>query len=213
MQPACAWNDLQSAVRCRKPLSPLILTAIVIFLVACQASEPLKVSTGPAPWPSPNRVDDRISAAGLNSGPTEATTVHYHAHLDVFVDGESEPVAASIGREDHSLFSPLHTHATSGMIHIEAPTDDRITLGMLFTEWGVRLSSSCVGGYCRPGTPIRAYVDGVVQQGPMPSIILKRGEEIALVIGSPPATIPSGWDCRPNIDPKLESPWQCNDFQ
>jgi len=202
----------EATARRRKRRSPLILTAIVVLMVACRGSEPLKVNTGPAPWPSPNRVDDRISAAGLDSAPTESTTVHYHSHLDIFVNGESEPVAASIGREGSSLFSPLHTHATTGMIHIEAPTDERITLGMLFTEWGVRLSSTCVGGYCRPGTPIKAYVDGAVDQEPMPSIVLKRGEEIALVIGSPPATVPSSWDCRPNIDPKLESPWQCKDF-
>jgi hypothetical protein len=202
---------LESIVRCWNRCRPLTVLAIVVLAVGCGGKQ-LTVNTGPAPWANPDRVDDRISAAGLDSTPTESLTVHYHAHLDIFVNGRSEPVAASIGREDNSLFSPLHTHATSGLIHIEAPTQQRITLGMLFTEWGVRLTPKCVGGYCRPKTPIRTYIDGTVQQGPMSSIVLKRGEEIALVIGSPPARIPSSWDCRANIDPKIEALWQCQDF-
>ncbi len=170
------------------------------------------MNTRPAPWPNPDQVDARIKAAGLESAPTESLVVHYHSHLDIFVNGRSEPVAASIGREDQSLFSPLHTHATSGMIHIEAPSAQRITLRELFTEWGVRLTNKCIGGYCRAQTPIKAYIDGKAYSGRIAKIVLKKGEEIALVIGSKPAQVPSTWNCRANIDPKVEALWQCKDF-
>ena len=194
-----------------------MVLALAVLAAACGggsggSSAPPPLNTGPAPWPNPDRVADRISAAGLDSAPTESLQVHYHSHLDVFVNGKSEPVASSIGREDGSLFSPLHTHATSGLVHIEAPTDQRITLGQLFTEWGVRLTNNCVGGYCEPKTSIRVYVDGAATTGSPGDIVLKKGEEIAVVIGSPPTTIPSSWDCLANIDPNIENPAQCADF-
>jgi hypothetical protein len=157
-------------------------------------------------------VPERVAAAGLPHSATEALTFHYHSHLDIFVNGQSEPVAASIGRVDQSFFSPLHTHATSGLIHIEAPRDQRFTMAMLFTEWGVRLTDNCVGGYCRPTTRIVAYVNGKADAEPMPTIAFTKGREIALVIGSPPATIPAAWDCRAKINPNIENPAQCADF-
>ena len=128
------------------------------------------------------------------------------------MNGKSEPVAASIGREDQSFFSPLHTHATSGLIHIEAASDRRFTLGMLFTEWGVRLTRDCAGGYRRPATQISVYTDGHRTSEPLPDMVLTKGEQIALVIGSPPSSIPSGWDCRAKINPTQENPAQCADF-
>jgi hypothetical protein len=197
-------------------LPPLVIAAVVALGTGCGGSgggtSHLTLNTGSAPWPNPDQVEERIKAAGLESAPTESLTVHYHSHLDIFVNGKAEPVAASIGREDQSLFSPLHTHASSGMIHIEAPSAQRITLGELFTEWGVRLTDKCVGGYCRPRTPIKAYVDGKSYAGPIAGIVLRKGEEIALVLGSKPAQIPATWNCRANIDPTLEAPWQCKDF-
>jgi hypothetical protein len=194
----------------------LVFIAVAVLVTACGGSKPTAVqitlNTRTAPWPDPDHVPDRVAAAGLSHSATEFTTVHYHAHLDIFVNGSPEPVAASIGREDQDFFSPLHTHATSGLIHIEAPSDQRVTLGMLFTEWGVRLTDNCVGGYCGPATLIGAYVDGKADGEPLPSIVLMKGQEIALVIGSPPSSIPSGWDCRASIDAATENPAQCADF-
>jgi hypothetical protein len=196
--------------------SSFIVLALALLAAACGGSDSggsdLTLDTGPAPWPNPGNVAERIDAAGLPSSSTESLTVHYHSHVDIFVDGKSEPVASSIGREDQSLFSPLHTHATSGLIHIEAPEEQDFTVAMLFTEWGVRLTNDCIGGYCSPGTKLEAFVDGTKYTDPISTIVLKKGEEIAILIGSPPATIPSSWDCLANIDPTIENPAQCADF-
>jgi hypothetical protein len=172
--------------------SSFIVLALTLLGAGCSGGSKRSLNTGPAPWPNPDNVADRIDAAGLPSSSTESLTVHYHSHVDIFVNGKSEPVASSIGREDGSLFSPLHTHATSALIHIEAPEDQDFTVGMLFTEWGVRLTNDCIGDYS--------------------TIVRKKGEEIAIVIGSPPPTIPSSWDCLANIDPTIENPAQCADF-
>jgi hypothetical protein len=189
-----------------------IVLALTLLAGACSGGSNLTLNNGPAPWPNPDNVAARIDAAGLPSSSTESLTVHYHSHVDIFVNGKSEPVASSIGREDQSLFSPLHTHATSGLIHIEAPEDQDFTVGMLFTEWGVRLTNDCIGDYCSPDTKLKAYVDGTSYTQPISTIVMNKGEEIAVVIGSPPPTIPSTWDCLANIDPAIENPAQCADF-
>src|SRR4051794_22201850 len=133
----------------RRGLVVVALIALgLLALTACgkssntshTASAPLTVNRGPAPWPDPDRVPDRVAAAHLPHSSVESLEVHYHSHLDIYVNGRSEPVAASIGRVDENFFSPLHTHATSGLIHIEAAKDVPINLGELFTEWGVRLT-------------------------------------------------------------------------
>jgi hypothetical protein len=192
------------------------LAVAAVLIAACGGSTPgsthLTLNKGAAPWPDPDHVPDRVASAGLAGASSESLTVHYHAHLDIFVDGKSEPVAASIGRDDDSFYSPLHTHATSGMIHIEAPRDQKFTLGMLFTEWGVRLTANCVGGYCRPATRIGTYINGHRTSAPLPDIVFNKGDEIALVIGSAPSSIPSHWDCRVKINRTIENPAQCADF-
>jgi hypothetical protein len=200
----------------RRNLS-LVLVVAAALISACGGSKSaaptqLTLNTGSAPWPNPDHASKRVAAAGLIGTPSESLAVHYHVHLDILVNGRAEPVAASIGRDDDSFFSPLHTHATSGMIHIEAPSDQTFTLGMLFTEWGVRLDGNCVGGYCEPAMPIVAYVDGHRSSDAVSAIVFRKGEEIALVIGEPPSVIPSRWDCRAKIDPHVENPAQCADF-
>jgi hypothetical protein len=179
---------------CRR--ASLTLVVAVLLVAGCGGSTSsathLTLNTGAAPWPDPDHVPDRVASAGLPGASSESLDIHPHAHLDILVNGHSEPVAASIGRQDDSFFSPLHTHASSGMIRIEAPRDQRFTLGMLFTEWGVRLTRDCVGGYCRPATRIRAYVDGHRTSQPLPDIVFTKGTEIALVIGSSPSSISLG---------------------
>ena len=81
--------------------------------------------------------------------------------------------------------SPLHTHSTSGLIHIEPDRRGVYTLGEFFDEWGVRLNANCIGGYCTGGGgELRAFVDGHRVAGDPRQIVLGNRQEIALVFGS-----------------------------
>jgi hypothetical protein len=156
---------------------------------------PLPVNTGPAPWPAPSDARARILAAGLPALGREVLNYHVHAHLDVFVDGKPEAVPALLGIDvQAAVISPLHTHDASGIIHIEAAAPATFTLGQLFMEWGVRLDDRCTGGYCAPGEPTKVYVDGAPHQGAAGSVALKDAQEVAMVIGTPPAQIPSRYN-------------------
>jgi hypothetical protein len=87
--------------------------------------------------------------------------------------------------------SPLHTHGTDGILHTESEVDQPNTLGQFFTEWGVELTDTCVGGYCSPGASIQVLVNGEPYDEDPAQIQLTDRLEIAIVIGSPPEEVPS----------------------
>jgi hypothetical protein len=173
---------------------------------------------GAAPWPAPADPMKLTREAGLTPETHEFVFLHVHAHLDVFVNGKPVLVPAGIGIDidnpavrrfkanDGSTgyggispdctapcISPLHTHFQDGVLHTEAKKNEFNTLGELFTEWGVRLDRTCVGGYCKPAAPVTIYVNGKPDAGDPRTIELEDKREIAIVIGSPPATIPSSF--------------------
>ena len=156
--------------------------------------------------------------AGLVPQGYETLEHHVHSHLDVFINGSHIVVPGGIGINikdprvhsatidgypaygginvpcDQPCISPLHTHDATGILHTESPTDVDNTLGELFTEWGVALDANCVATYCRPAQKIAIYVDGKPFTGDPRTIALTNLEEIAIVIGKPPAKIPSEAD-------------------
>jgi hypothetical protein len=81
--------------------------------------------------------------------------MHIHANLSIWRGTQEAVIPADIGRApsshyvDHGLdkyldptegvqgqLSPLHTHDTSGIIHIEAAVTRHFTLGEFFSVWG-----------------------------------------------------------------------------
>jgi hypothetical protein len=79
----------------------------------------------------------------------------------------------------------------SGILHTESATRKNNTLGQLFIEWNVRLDANCVNTYCKPAQSIAIYVDGTKFDGNPTTIALSDHKEIAIVIGTPPATVPT----------------------
>ena len=123
----------------------------------CTAAREL---TGPAPWPANgSRLAQRLATLGLPALGVEGTALHIHEHLDVFVDGERVVVPAGVGIDPASRFiSPLHTHDTSGVIHVESPTVRPFTLGEFFGVWGCLARKRRLGGYTAgegEGPPLR----------------------------------------------------------
>jgi hypothetical protein len=150
------------------------------------------VQTGPAPWNAAlDTLPDRLKPLGLNALTNEGEVVHIHQHLDVYVNGKKVTVPSQIGIYDGQFLTELHTHDASGIMHVESPTKRTFDLAQFFGVWGVRLTPSCVGGYCKELTPWRLYVDGKPYQGDPRALELKAHQEIAIVIGTPPKVIPS----------------------
>ncbi|MGZ4131480.1 MAG: hypothetical protein ACXVWF_00410, partial [Actinomycetota bacterium] len=93
----------------------------------------------------------------------------------------------------------LHTHDTSGVIHIEADDPNfQGTLGQFFDVWGVRLSSTCVGGVCDAGDQTwHVYVDGKPYVGDPTQLALSEHQAIVLAYGTTdqiPNPLPDNFD-------------------
>jgi hypothetical protein len=189
------------------------LSAVTLGVASCAASGPSPevpaTSAAPTTSTAPAAADfgldiagapGRIAQAGLSVLTAEGNVDHYHAHLDVLKDGKAVAVPANIGitaGPDNRAngISALHTHDTTGVVHIESPTAGQVfTLGQLFTEWGV------LGGSGAPGTGAGSldgwtlYVNGQKYGSGIRDLPLKAHDEIVLSYGTPPAKIPAAYE-------------------
>jgi hypothetical protein len=159
------------------------------------------ILTGRPPWPANTEaLRPRLQAIGLPALSFQGTALHIHQHLDLYVAGKKVTIPADIGIAQTAsgvLFSPIHTHDTSGIIHVESPTVRPFTLGEFFDVWGVRFTPDCIGGDCNnAGARLRVYVNGHLVTGDPAAIRLTSHEEIVVIYGTHaqlPSPIPSGY--------------------
>ena len=156
-----AHTQNRSTLR-RKSAGPLIGALLLGLLLGCGSDPANDATTGQGddsggsveldgtsmpPWPAPTDVPARVASAGLDLGPM-GTAEHYHPRLRIIIDGKDVPIPANIGVDPTTgAMSAVHTHETDGTIHIEADTaGETFTLGQLFTQWGVTLTPTQIGG-------------------------------------------------------------------
>jgi hypothetical protein len=145
------------------------------------------IQTGRPPWPPEEaRLRQRLAAIGLPALSSEGNVLHIHQHLDLYVDGRPVVVPALIGiNQEQGFLSPIHTHDTSGIVHVESHTRRSFTLGEFFDVWGVRFTRTCIGGLCNGGgKSLRVYADGYpVTRNPR-QLALVAHEEIVVTFGT-----------------------------
>ncbi|MDE2021819.1 MAG: hypothetical protein KGI71_02770 [Patescibacteria group bacterium] len=161
------------------------------------------IQTGMAPWtPEIAHLRARLAGIGLPALGSEGSALHIHQHLDLVIDGSPVAVPANIGiNEAEGFISPIHTHDTSGIIHVESNTIQDFTLGQFFDIWGVRFERDSIGGYSTSATStLRVYADGALVPGDPRALVLTAHQEIVVVYGTDreiPKTIPSSYSFPP----------------
>jgi len=150
------------------------------------------LQTGPPPWNNSSAVlSDRLQILGLNALGQEGTVIHIHQHLDVYVNGKKVAVPALIGIDTSGGYlTELHTHDTSGVVHVESATKRSYILGQFFGEWGVKLTSNCLGSYCGH---LKWWVNGKRMVGNPAQLVLKAHQEIVIAAGKPPFIVPKSY--------------------
>jgi hypothetical protein len=136
---------------------------------------------------------------------------HYHANVQIYINGKNEAVPANVGITTNSVGTAclywLHTHDTTGVVHIEAPNGaGPFKLGDFFAVWNKTptdtipagspaLTKTSFFGLPIDAThPLTVYVDGVKFTGDPATIVLKAHENIWLEYGAPLAPpTPYSW--------------------
>ncbi len=66
---------------------------------------------------------------GISCDQGEHSDYHIHVHVTMYINDQSVTIPAHVGiAPDGSCIYWLHTHDTSGIIHVEAPSSFDVTL-------------------------------------------------------------------------------------
>jgi hypothetical protein len=156
---------------------------VIIAGPGLQASEPAGGLSQPAWPPEYAHLAERLKQIGIPPGGQEK--FHIHAMLRIYVNGVLRPLPADIGLNPaRHIESSMHTHDSTGIIHMEAPHPFNYTLGDFFAVWGVKLGPAQVGGLKGlGGDHLHFYLNGKPLTNPA-ALVLRRYDNIVIGYGS-----------------------------
>ena len=168
------------------------LLALALALAGCgsgSSAPPGLTISGPGlqtskpPWPPEYlHLAERLHEIGIPPGGKE--TFHIHALLHIYVNGLLSPLPANIGLDPaKGIELSLHTHDSTGIIHMEAPHPFKYTLGDFFSVWGVKLGPAQVGGLKGyGGDHLHFYLNGKPLSNPA-ALVLQKGDSVVIGYG------------------------------
>lgn len=133
---------------------------------------------------------------GIKCESMESLVFHIHTHIDIFINGAHNTIPALIGIKDNCFYW-MHTHDESGVIHIESPVKRNYTLGQFFDIWDKKFNNTQIFDNLVSGNnTLKVYVNGskVVDGTNYRDLVLHAHDEIAIIYGKPPSTIPTKYD-------------------
>jgi hypothetical protein len=185
-----------------KTLGIIVLTLIIAigagYLLFTKGNTTLedKLKNQPGDFskvPNESELRAGLANAGLEALSAEGSVLHIHQHLDIMVNGQTIIVPANIGI-GATFISPMHTHDTSGILHVESPVQKDFTLGQFFTEWGIKFDGNCISTFCADSSnKLIVGVNGSQISDPK-NYVLKSHDEIEVWYGPQnenPTLIPS----------------------
>ena len=149
-------------------------TAAPVVKTLADPSDLAGIQTTPPPWPPElDNLRARLERIGIPALKVEGTALDVHFLVYVVVDGQPVEVPTSIGLNgeeragriiDDGFVSPVHTHDSSGLVHVHSTTKRPYTLGQFFDVWGVLFTDDCVSGLCAEGErKVRVFHNGQEQ--------------------------------------------------
>jgi len=145
------------------------------------------ILTTEAPWPANNLANTALTRANDIGLSAEGASYHHHDLLQVYINGVKETVPQGVGfcSSGAAPCVSMHTHDTSGIVHLESATPFRFNLGQFFDVWGVRFTPSCVGAYCNQGgRTLRVYLNGKIYTGDPTKLPLTQHEDVVVTYGT-----------------------------
>jgi len=157
------------------------ILVIALFIYALHLISLSNQTTAAAPVnPSYPAVD------GISCDASEQLAYHIHVHLSMYIDGQPVSLPAQIGiAPDGSCYYWLHTHDTTGVIHIESPTQHIYTLGNFFDIWNTYFQQLGFPTQLSDQNGWTVYVNGQPYKGDFRQIPLNAHTLITMGYNSP----------------------------
>jgi len=165
----------------------IIATAALICVVAAFALLNSSPGTTPGttlsatPSTSQTQSNPCLTMPAKEISLTESTTLLFHVHpvLSITILDTPQILPDNVGRTD-TVLRPIHTHDSTGTLHVESPCVRDYTLGDFFSIWGQEFNSTCIMEHCNDGThSVRMSVDGSPSDA-FESLVLKDGQYIVI---------------------------------
>ena len=152
-------------------------------------------AVGTARWGDPQTDGSAIGNFNCILNPPQ--TFEVYAHLSILVNNEPQRIPTRLGASPQGqthCFYTIHTHDSSGKIHVTPTASGTFTLGELFQIWGQPLTNSNVAGVS--GLPVEIFVtdNGTVtkvEEADWANIELRSHREITIGLGTAVTEIPN----------------------
>lgn len=134
---------------------------------------------------------------GIECGRMEGSGFHIHSFLNIFIDGKPYTVPGLVGITNECFYW-LHTHDTSGIVHIESPVKKNFTLGQFFDLWNKKPAEAqnFTKAISNSKDSLNVYVNGskVANETNYKDLVLNAHDVISMVYGKPPNAIPDKYN-------------------
>lgn len=155
-------------------------------------------SGGGAERAAPPLVSDQLSffagASGASIGAEPPLGMHIHPHLTIVINGQEQVIPANIGigPEGGHPLDTVHTHDTSGILHVESPKVRDFRLQEFFKVWGQTFTSQEILGHHADAThALTMTVNGRPSEA-LGSLVLHDGDDIVIRLGDRSGDLGSG---------------------
>ncbi len=173
----------------KKPRTRSLLARLIIFAPLVLLATVFIVSNQ---TPSSSVIQNPAQENATND--LNCSEIHWHALLQIEISGEMQTIPANIGIANGNIIdtnltgenaSPIHTHDTSGVLHIEnicpEQKPETTKLGYFFTVWGEQFNKTCILNNCNNGgKTVQLNVNGI-SNSEFEQYKIKDGDEIEII--------------------------------
>lgn len=116
----------------------------------------------------------------------EQTAVHYHALVYIYINGQQVQIPQGVGiASDGSCYYWMHTHNTTGVVHMEAPSGRDFTLGNFLDIWSTKFTQLGYRNELSSANGWTVYIGSQKYNGDFHNIVLKSHMIVTLAYNSP----------------------------
>lgn len=173
-------------------LAFLIIAGVASYFIY-QAAQPKHASGPQAPYQEAVFDSTYPPVDNVYCDQLEQSVEHIHVYMVVYINGQPSPLPGNIGIPQDSqtgnstCFYWLHTHDSSGVIHIESPAAEPFTFGQFLDEWQQEFLSLGFPSELLLPNGWTIWINGHVYKGGLDSIPLAAHNIITIAYNSPKA--------------------------